>query len=67
MRVSWNKLKKDIKKKYEEGKLLPVYTLGRMWTAEEIVEAVEKETEEGIEFLMAEKRLQDELKKRKNP
>jgi len=63
MRVSWNKLKEDIKKKYESGELLPVFTMGRQWSPEEILKAVEDETDEGIEFMLAEKKLQDELKK----
>jgi len=66
MRISWNKLKEDIKKKYDEGELISVYTMGREWTPEQILEAVENETDEGIEFMMAEKKLQDELKKLKN-
>jgi len=63
MRISWNKLKEDIKKKYEDGKLLPIFTMGREWTPEEIVKAVEDETDEGIEFMLAEQKLQNELKK----
>ena len=64
MRVSWNKLKGDIKKKYEDGELLPIYTIGRKWTPEEILKEVEDESEAGIEFMMAEHKYQQELKKR---
>jgi len=63
MRISWNKLKEDIKRKYENGELLPIFTMGREWTPEQILQAVEEETDEGIEFMLAEKKLQDELKK----
>ena len=66
MRISWNQLKADIKDKYEKGELLSIYTMGRQWTPEEILEAVESETAEGIEFMLAEKKLQDELKRLKN-
>jgi len=66
MIVSWDKLKANLEEKFKDGKIMPIYTLGRKWTPEEIIEEVRNETDAGIEFLMAEKRLQDELKKRGN-
>jgi len=61
--IDWNLLKARIKKKYEDGKLQTIYTLGRPWTPKQQLEAVENETREGIEFMLAEKRYMEELRK----
>lgn len=61
--IDWDLLKARIKKKYDDGKLETIFTLGKTWTPEEQLEAVENETREGIEFMLAEKRYMEELRK----
>lgn len=62
--IDWTLLKNRIIQEYTEGKLKDFYTIGRHWTPEEMVAEVEAGTPDGIEFMMAEKKLIDELMKR---
>jgi len=51
----------------KQGRAAPIYQLGTdgsYYTPEEILEEAKKGTEVGEEFLWAEKKLMDELKKR---
>lgn len=58
-------LEERILKKYQEGRLAPeVFTLGRAWTPEQIVDAVRRRTPEGMEFLMKEEKIRKEFLKR---
>ena len=62
--IDWDLLKERITKRHDEGRLAGIYTLGRYWSPEDIVDVVQQETPEGIEFMMAEKELVDELIRR---
>jgi len=57
-------LQKRIEKRYEQGRMTGVYQIGEYYSPERIVEEVRKGTPAGEEFLFAEKKLMDELKKR---
>jgi len=48
----------------QQGRLAGIYTIGRYYSPDEIVDEARRGTPEGEEFLMAEKKLMDELKKR---
>lgn len=59
------KLLERVEKRYAEGRLAPVYTLGgRAYTPEQLIDEARRGTKVGEEFLFAEKQLMDELKKR---
>lgn len=61
--VTWDLLRERLLKRYEEGRLLPIYALGRMWTPEEIVEEARKGTPSGQEFMLMEKKIIEEMSK----
>ena len=50
--------------RYTQGRATGIYTLGRHYTPDQIIEEARRGTPEGDEFLMAEKKLMDELKRR---
>jgi len=58
------KLIERLEKKHQEGKLMGVYTIGEYYSPERIIDEAKKGTPAGEEFLFAEKKLMDELKKR---
>ena len=61
--ITWELLKERILKRYAEGRLLPMYILGRGWTANEIAEEVEKGSAAGQEFMLIEKKFIEEMSK----
>jgi len=58
------KLIERMEKRHEKGELPGVYQMGRYYSPEQRLEEVKSGTEAGEEFLFAEKKLMDELKKR---
>lgn len=61
--VTWELLKARILKRYEEGRLLSMFCIGRGWTPEEIVKEVEKGSAAGQEFMLMEKKFIEEMSK----
>lgn len=59
-------LKERIREKYNTGKLLPIYTMGKEWTPEQILQEVENETSAGYQFMQNEQKWIEESAKRGN-
>lgn len=59
-----NLLIQRLEERYNQGRLAGVYTLGQYYSPEQILEEARQGTSAGEEFLMAEKRFMDELKRR---
>lgn len=57
-------LKQRIRNKYNQGRLLSIFMLGRMLTPEQILEEVESETEIGWDILKAEQKFLEEAARR---
>lgn len=57
-------LKQRIRNKYNQGRLLSIFTLGSMLTPEQILEEVENETEIGWDILKAEQKFLEEAARR---
>ena len=57
-------LTQRIEQRYAQGDSAGVYQIGEYYSPERIIEEVKKGTPAGDEFLYAEKKLMDELKKR---
>ena len=53
-----------LEKRNQQGRLHGVYQLGKYYSPDQIVTEAKKGTAIGDEFLLAEKRLMDEMKKR---
>lgn len=53
-----------LEEKKKQGKLFPIHQLGRTYTPDEILNEAKQGTQAGEEFLMAEKKFMDELKRR---
>lgn len=49
--------------RHAQGDIPPIHQLGRDWSPEERIEEARKGTPDGEWFLMAEKKLMDELKR----
>jgi len=57
-------LLRRMEQRTQQGRAIGVYQLGDYYTPEQQIEEARKETPAGEEFLFAEKKLMDELKKR---
>lgn len=57
-------LLRRLETRYNQGRLAGVYTLGRYFSPEEILREAKAGTPAGEEFLFAERKLEEELKKR---
>lgn len=64
MEIDWEVLRERLRRKYEDGKLMTIYTIGKEYTPEEQIAEMEKGSAIGIEFMLAEHGLIEELKKR---
>lgn len=58
------KLIERMEKRNQQGNLLGIYTIGRYYSPQERIDEARRGTEAGEEFLFAEKKLMDELKRR---
>lgn len=58
------KLIERLEQRKAKGELPGIYTLGQHYTPDQIIDEAKRGTPAGEEFLYAEKKLMDELKKR---
>lgn len=64
MPVNWELLRERLEMKYEDGRLMTVYMLHKAYTPEDQIAEIEAGSAIGIEFMLAEHGLIEELKKR---
>ena len=57
-------LEDRIETRYGQGRMAGVYQLGEYYSPERIIEEIKRGTPAGEQFLFAEKKLMDEVKKR---
>lgn len=61
--ISWELLEERFKKRMEEGRVLPVYKMGKVLTPEDQLKEIKNKTLTGYNILLAEAKLLEELEK----